>query len=175
MCTDRLPGKLPNMNQDRLEFMPTNSVAFALCEEYNSFNDNISLVKGHLENLEKFILFNTQIFPVEWKQIALTLQSQRVPDEWESAWCRPSIHTLKSWVKAQADRYAQLKELGDNEFKNTTCLNASVLKNPCGLFSALKIQRAAEMKWDLNECELCFEVREDDDVLATEYKSKGNF
>ena len=59
----------------------------------------MSLVRNHLENLQKYILLDTQIFPIEWKTIGLSLQSQRVPDEWEAANCRPSIHNLKSWIK----------------------------------------------------------------------------
>ena len=76
-----------------------------------------------------------------------------------------------------AIRYAQLKEIGvDREFKGIQSLSAIILKQPATLFSAILIQRCTEMKWDsLDECELCFEVREDDDVLASEMKTKCNY
>ena len=62
------------------------------------FNENIDLIRNHIDNLEKYLLLNTQLFPKEWKSIALSLQSQRVPEDWENSLCRPSIHTLKSWL-----------------------------------------------------------------------------
>ncbi len=124
MCNDRLPPKLPTLSETlRDTFGPDKSISFALFQvtfskhltiknkkchlnqlyfifqEYNLFNENIELVRRHLENLEKYILLNTEMFPNEWKKIALSLQSQRVPDEWETASSRPSIHTLKSWIK----------------------------------------------------------------------------
>ena len=56
-------------------------------------------VQYHLKNIEKFLLLNTQLFPKEWKSIALSLQSQRVPEQWENESSRPSVRTLKSWIK----------------------------------------------------------------------------
>ena len=63
------------------------------------FNENMDLIIGHLRNLEKHLLLNTKLFPTEWKKIALVLQYQRVPDEWESENARPSIHILKTWIQ----------------------------------------------------------------------------
>lgn len=59
----------------------------------------MQLVQDHLKNIEKYLLLNTQLFPKEWKNIALSLQLQRVPEQWEHFTCRPSIHTLQSWIK----------------------------------------------------------------------------
>lgn len=179
MCHDRLPSKLPNISDKHIEFCPENSVTFALYQEYNLYNNNISLVKAHLENIEKFILFKIDIFPAEWKSIALTLQSQRVPSAWETACCRPSTHTLKSWIKAQYNRFIQLKEIAEKGFKNIHLLDASILREPTKLLSSLTIQRSMELKLNLKECELFFEVREDEDFnssmnLMSEVKSKGN-
>ena len=179
MCHDRLPSKLPNISDKHIEFSPENSVTFALYQEYNLYNENISLVKAHLENIEKFILYNTDIFPAEWKAIALTLQSQRVPNVWETACCRPSTHTLKSWIKTQCIRYTQLKEIAEKNFKNIHMLDASILREPTRLLSSLTIQRSMELKLSLKECELFFEVREDEDFnssmnLMSQVKSKGN-
>jgi hypothetical protein len=70
-------------------------------KECKLFNENMEMVKHHLKNIEKYLLLNTQLFPKEWKNIAFSLQSQRVPDEWEHPSCRPSIHTLKSWIKCR--------------------------------------------------------------------------
>lgn len=179
MCHDRLPPSLPNISDKHIEFSPDNSVTFALYQEYNLYNENISLVKVHLENIEKFILYNTDIFPAEWKSIALTLQSQRVPNAWETACCRPSTHTLKSWIKAQYNRYTMLKEIAEKDFKNIHILDASTLKEPTKLLSSLVIQRSIELKLSFKECQLFFEVREDEDFnssmnLMSEVKSKGN-
>ena len=175
MCYDRLPSKLPNIQDKYIEFNPENSVAFALYQEYNLYNENISLVKVHLENIEKFILYNTDIFPNEWKGIALTLQSQRVPAVWETACCRPSTHTLKSWIKAQCNRYIRLKEISEKEFKNINVLDASMLKEPTKLLVSLSIQRSLELRLSLKECELFYEIREDDDFNSAELKTKGIF
>lgn len=172
MCYDRLPPKLSLISDSLCQFGPNQSIAFSLYQEYNLFNENMILVRHHLENLEKYILYNTQIFPEEWKHIALTLQSQRVPDEWEITNCRPSTHTLKSWIESQFTRYRELKELAEKEFKGIRSLHAAILKLPSTLFSALLIQRSTEMKWNLTDCELCFEVREED-VLASEMKAKS--
>lgn len=179
MCHDRLPSKLPNISEKHIEFSPENSVTFALYQEYNLYNNNISLVKAHLENIEKFILYNTDIFPAEWKSIALTLQSQRVPSAWETACCRPSTHTLKSWIKVQCNRFIQLKEIAEKGFRNIHLLDASILREPTKLLSSLTIQRSMELKLSLKECELFFEVRDDEDFnasmnLMSEVKSKGN-
>lgn len=59
----------------------------------------MELVRDHLKNVEKYLLLNTELFPREWKPIALALQLQRVPEPWEHPNCRPSIHTLQSWIK----------------------------------------------------------------------------
>ena len=81
MCYDRLPIKLPIISDSiATQFSSDSSIAFALYQEYQLFNEHITLVRSHLETLSKYILYNTQIFPVEWKQIAFTLQSQRVPE-----------------------------------------------------------------------------------------------
>lgn len=123
MCNDKLPPKLPNVSNKKLiNFSPENSISYALYQvyfekftflinylliliilikEYKLYNENIDLVKNHIKNLEKYLLLNTQLFPHEWKDIALSLQLQRVPDEWEAFSCRPSIHTLKSWLKCK--------------------------------------------------------------------------
>ena len=41
------------------------------------------------------------LFPQEWKNIALTLQLQRIPNEWDTASFRPVAHTLKSWINSK--------------------------------------------------------------------------
>jgi hypothetical protein len=107
LCNDKLPPMLQLLNNNEskyiIEIKPENSIAFAIYQECLFYNENMKLVREHLKNLEKYLLLNTQLFPKEWKSIALSLQSQRVPEEWEHFNCRPSIHTLKSWIDSIND------------------------------------------------------------------------
>lgn len=62
------------------------------------FNKKMKIIYSDLKNMEKYLLLNTQLFPREWKNIALSLQSQRVPEKWEYETARPSVRPLKSWI-----------------------------------------------------------------------------
>jgi hypothetical protein len=74
--------------------------------------------------------------------------------------------------KAQSLRFSQLKEIADCDF-NVTKLNGSVLKQPNVLFSSILLQRAIKMKWNLDECELNFEIKDDDtEFNLNDLKSK---
>ncbi len=144
------------------------------------FNQNLRMVHDHLRNLEKYLLLNTTLFPREWKPIALSLQSQRVPDEWEHPNCRPSIHTLKSWIKSQLSIYAELKEAIHSKFTNIKSLSASALKNPDSLFASVLIQKCVKNKWDIDEAEIVFELKDEskpntepDTVLIKDLKVIG--
>ena len=65
-----------------------------------------------------------------------------------------------------------MKEIAIAEFKHVTSLNGSILKQPKVLFNSLLLQRCIKMKWNMNECELCYEIKDDDDTTASELKSK---
>jgi hypothetical protein len=130
------------------------------------FNQNLRMVQEHLRNLEKYLLLNTQLFPREWKSIALSLQSQRVPDEWEHPNCRPSIHTLKSWIKSQTSIHAELRDVIKSKFASVKSLSASTLRNPDSLIASVLIQKCIKNKWDIDEAEICFELKEDNKLNA---------
>lgn len=98
LCYDKLPPLLPEF--DNL-FKPENSTVYAIYHECNVFNSNMKMIQDHLSNLENFILMKTELFPQEWKTIALSLQCQRVPEIWEHPNCRPSVHSLKSWIQSK--------------------------------------------------------------------------
>jgi hypothetical protein len=152
LCNEKLPGFLPKLHDDKyIEFKPDNAVAFAIYREYNLFNENMRLVKNHLKNIEKYLLLNTQLFPSEWKDIALTLQSQRVPDQWEHTNCRPSIHTLKSWIQSQNVRFNQLFEFYKSKFTNIHSVKANILKEPKMFFSCILLEHCAKNNSDISE------------------------
>lgn len=132
------------------------------------------MVKSQLKNVEKYLLLNTQLFPREWKPIALSLQLQRVPESWEHPNCRPSIHTLQSWIKgmwfaveicfkdaikknfefffkAQNIRFEQLNQYYENNFKDIKRVNVSILKEPCSLFRAIHVESCLKNKLNSEE------------------------
>lgn len=103
--------------------------------------------------------------------MALTLQLQRVPDDWEAASARPCLHTLKTWIncksniqlylklfsitkiifKAQVTRYNHLCGWMHRGFKNITTINFSVMKNHEVLLNAILQQKCARNKWSTDE------------------------
>jgi hypothetical protein len=111
------------------------------------------LVKSDLSALEKYLLTNRKLYPTEWKRVALPLQCQRVPDKWETPWCRPSIHTLKSWLKKQNDRYIELSRLLDKlpQAGNLRELRAIALNQPNKLFESILIEYASKCNLDVND------------------------
>ena len=165
MCYEQLPSKLPLFNEKIIDLKTENSIAYAFYQEYKLFNDTLDMVKYHLKMIEKYLLLNTHLFPNEFKKIALSLQSQRVPFEWEHPTCRPSIHSLKSWIKSQNVIYNQLNEIVNKKFKNIKSVKACTLKQPNLLFSSILLQKCVKNKWDLNEAELCFEVVKENDAI----------
>lgn len=93
-CKEKLPPALKII--ELKEF--NDSVSLALYEECVAYNNYIQLIQNHLKEVEKYILVNTNLFPVEWKNMALTLQLQRVPNEWVVSTSWPCVHSLKSWI-----------------------------------------------------------------------------
>ena len=168
MCYEQLPSKLPILNDKLIEIKSDNSIAFAFYQEYKIFNETMDMVRHHLKMIEKYLLLNTKLFPSEFKSIALSLQSQRVPFEWEHPSCRPSIHSLKSWIKSQNVIYNQLNDILSKKFKNIKSVKASILKQPKLLFSSIMMQKCVKSKLNLNEVELCFEVAKDSDIVNNE-------
>jgi hypothetical protein len=168
MCYEQLPSKLPAFNDKLVDLKSDNSIAFSFYQEYKIFNETMDMVKDHLKMIEKYLLLNTRLFPSEFKNIALSLQSQRVPFEWEHPSCRPSIHSLKSWIKSQNIIYNQLNEIWVKKFKNIKTVKASILKQPKLLFSSILMQKCVKNKLNLNEVELCFEVAKDSENVNNE-------
>ncbi|CAF0814108.1 unnamed protein product [Brachionus calyciflorus] len=164
LCNDKLPPLLPKIDETKLSLDPGHSIAFAIYQEYKLFNRNMKIIQYHLKNIEKFLLLNTQLFPREWKSIALSLQSQRVPVQWENESSRPSVRTLKSWIKLQNLRYNELKEMAKEAFLNVKKVKASILKQPNTLFTAILTQKCFKEKLNMNEVEICFELKEDDKI-----------
>jgi len=168
MCYEQLPSKLPAFNDKLMDLKSDNSIAFSFYQEYKIFNETMDMVKDHLKMIEKYLLLNTRLFPSEFKSIALSLQSQRVPFEWEHPSCRPSIHSLKSWIKSQNVIYNQLNEIWVKKFKNIKTVKANILKQPKLLFSSILMQKCVKNKLNLNEVELCFEVAKDSENVNNE-------
>ena len=161
LCNDKLPPLLSDLGRNPFEFKPENAINFFIYQEYELFNKTMRMVRDHLKNLEKYLLLNTQLFPREWKTIALSLQSQRVPEEWEHQNCRPSIHTLKSWIKSQVSIYRELEEIRVSKFLNINSFRASNFKNLESLFSSILVQKCIKNNWNIEDAELCFEIKED--------------
>ncbi len=47
------------------------------------YNDQFKIVSNHLNEFQKYLLMETEMFPDEWRKIAFTLQFQRIPDEYQ--------------------------------------------------------------------------------------------
>ncbi|RNA04920.1 dynein beta ciliary-like, partial [Brachionus plicatilis] len=147
LCNEKLPPLLPKLDKSELKFDPSNSVAFAIFKEYNIFNEQMKFINSDLKNIEKYLLLNTQLFPKEWKNIALSLQSQRVPEKWEHESTRPSVRPLKSWIA--------------HNFSQVSKINASILKQPNNLFTSIIIQKCFKENLSLTDVELNFVVKDD--------------
>lgn len=114
------------------------------------------------------MLTNTQLFPNEWKNIALSLQLQKVPEEWRSNISRTSIHSLHSWISCklkfrlktkaychsnnildQKLKYEKLKILLNSE--KIGAIDVSILQSPSRLFNSLIIQSCFENKLNIDQ------------------------
>jgi hypothetical protein len=96
-CKEKLP---PTLKIHELKGFH-DCVSLALYEECISYNNYIELIQIHLREIEKYVLVDINLFPIEWKNMALTLQLQRVPNEWVTSTSWPCVHSLKSWINCK--------------------------------------------------------------------------
>jgi len=175
-CRENLP---PYLKLNILQKSSINALISTLNEEFIEFNQKLRIINNHLSDLEKYLLTNTQLFPIEWKNIALSLQLQRVPQEWGSTLSRTSIHSLMSWISYQKVRYEKLSLL-KKDSGNLGPIDVSILHNPSRLFNSLVIQSCFENKLNIDEVELKFEIKMDkasvpdkDAILLTGFQIVG--
>ncbi|XP_078672103.1 uncharacterized protein LOC144911712 isoform X1 [Branchiostoma floridae x Branchiostoma belcheri] len=165
------------------EEMPE-SLGFILLQECHWLNLLLCHVRQSLHNLDQCMLGGTNAIPASLTQLAEALQSEEVPVSWTHPRCRPSSHTILSWLEDLQERYKQLHDWVKRGIVSRepdrptsqpqlshgqlTSVWLGGLVNPAALFTALRQEKAVQLEVPVSKITLSCEVVRDDAAVEEE-------
>ncbi|XP_069470025.1 uncharacterized protein [Ambystoma mexicanum] len=144
------------------------TIGYCLLQECYWMNASVYYIRQQVLELSKSLVAGSFAVPEHLSSAARDLQKGDVPTTWLHPHCRPTPHSLLSWLADLQERHNQLKQwlkrglmpFANGEKEALTAVRPGGLVNPGALFTALRHEYALQHGYLLDEVVLSCQISE---------------
>ncbi|KAJ1184768.1 hypothetical protein NDU88_001571 [Pleurodeles waltl] len=144
------------------------TIEYGLLQECHWMNASLYYIKQQVADLSKAMVVGSFAVPQHLSMTVTSLQEGDLPQAWLHPHCRPTSHSLLSWLTDLQQKHSQLKQwlkkglmpFANGEKGALTAIRPGCLVNPEALFVALRHEYALQHGYLLDEVVLHCQISE---------------